>query len=253
MALLNLIFGGPRRAQVGTMLIDASMQENHKRTAKVTESEIEDGSNIADHVKLEPIRLDIEGVVSDTKVGFFQPALGGSQESQFGSRLLQAGTGFAVTSGTAAVGNAFGGGGSLAGGLAAQAAALGIGSLAKLVGGETATFKDNFKYLEELWFNREPFTVVTVLDIYRDMIIEDLDVPRSANIGESLRFRMSLKQVKIVESSFIKVPPFQTENQGGTSRSKQGKQESKTPKDETGNDASILHNIFTGAISSGIL
>lgn len=235
MAILTLIFGGPQRAQLGTMILDASENEDHARSATVTKSEIEDGSNVADHVALDPITLNLEAFISDTPVGFFKGALG-------------AGVGFATSS----VQNAFGGGGSVSGSLAGQAAALGVGSLASLVSGPRETTdgsrlirnaRDAFKYLEELYNDRQPFTVITALKRYSDMVISNLSVPRSARTGTGLGFTVMLEQVMIVSSSIIKVPPFVTDDKSASTKANLGKQ-ANTEKEVTGPLRSTLDKLI---------
>ena len=222
MALLSLLFGGPKKAQIGVMRLDASVSETHDRTAVVTQNEVEDGTNVADHIKLQPIGLTIEGLISDVPL------------SLFGSALGLAG-GFA----TSQVQNAFGGGGSVGGALAAQAAALGIGSVAGLVLERTNTDKvrnpqDAFRYLEELWENRLPFEVITVSRTYQNMVISNLSIPKNAQIGKGLRFTVTMEQVRIVSSTVVQVPFFLAPNVPGASTSaKTGKQSAKEAKPST--------------------
>jgi len=68
MSLLKSVFKIPTKAQIGFLKLDASLKESHNRTARVTENEIEDGSVISDHVKLDPKTLTMEGVISDTPI-----------------------------------------------------------------------------------------------------------------------------------------------------------------------------------------
>jgi len=65
MALLSVLFNDSVRAQIHGMQLDASINEGHTRTAKVSVSPIEDGTTISDHVTLEPVSLSIEGLISD--------------------------------------------------------------------------------------------------------------------------------------------------------------------------------------------
>ena len=243
MALLSLIFGGPTRAQIGVMLLDAAISERHVRDAKITRNEIEDGSLVSDHVKLEPIKLTIEGIVSDSPLDFIGAALG-----------------TVVGLGTSAVQNAFKGGSSFLGSVAAQTASLGLGSLSGLVQETSGTLEervqgrirdpiDAFKYLEELWQKREPFTVITKLNRYENMVIANLTVPRDARTGKSLRFTLTLEEVRTVTTSIIDVAAFQVDNRSGESQANNGKQSTKDAKEATSNKTIAL----TIAQSAGIL
>ena len=49
--------------------IDASVSEQHSFDSEVTEFPVESGSNITDNVRPKPIKITIEGVVSDTPIG----------------------------------------------------------------------------------------------------------------------------------------------------------------------------------------
>ena len=233
MPILSLIFNRPKRAQIGAMQLDASLVENHIRVAKPTKESIEDGTTVSDHVKLEPAKLTIKGQVSDVPLGIFQSAIG---------------TALGAT--TSAVAQSFGGESSLSGTIAGEVASAGIGSLAKLLkpkpserGGRTINTRDPndaFRYLEELWAAREPFTVITALRVYNNMIVSNLDVPRSASIGKSLTFTLQVEEITIVKSSIIQVPPFQVVPQGATSKAKLGRSEAKQAGEGATNNGSIL-------------
>lgn len=233
MALLSLIFQRSKRPSIETSLdgvtktiitMDVSISETHSRTAVISQNEIEDGSNVADHVKLNPEKLTIEGLVSDSPVGVLQSAIGAglSSASQLAAGAASKALGPVAAT---AVGSAVG----LAG-----------GSIAGLLTGQNRNPKDMFKLLDDLWRKRQPFTMVTALEKYDNMIITDLTVPRSASIGKSLRFTMSLEKVQIVSSSIVQVPAFKVANAGGSSVAKLGKQASKTASAANGSNASLL-------------
>jgi hypothetical protein len=48
--------------------LDAMISEAPKYTATPTQSQVEDGETISDHVTLRPVKLDVHGIVSDTPV-----------------------------------------------------------------------------------------------------------------------------------------------------------------------------------------
>jgi hypothetical protein len=49
--------------------IDAALSEEHSFDSEVTEHPVENGADIADHVRARPIVVQMEGVVSDTPIG----------------------------------------------------------------------------------------------------------------------------------------------------------------------------------------
>lgn len=219
MALLSLIFNRPTRAQVGAMQLDASLSENHQRNATISQSPIEDGSNIADHVTVDPIRLSITGLISDSPLSILNSIVGaglGTITSQVGDAL---------------------------GGIGRAAAAAGLGSVASLATGNPRKPEDSFKYLEELYDNRVPFTVITALRKYDDMVIKSLTVPRNASVGKGLQFTMELEQVIIVQSSITTVPAFQLNGDAanrGQSTGKLGKQAAKQATEQSASKGSLL-------------
>ncbi len=226
MALLDIIFGGPEKAQIGVMELDASVRETHEVVTTVSENEIEDGSNVADHVRLQPRGLSIDGYISDAPITLLGSVIG------LGVGLV-----------TGAVGGALGG---IAGAIAGTA----VASLAGLITGSPRDPKDSFKYLEELAIKREPFTVITSLKRYENVVITNLSIPRSARVGKSLQFTCQFKQITIVKSASIKIPAITVApdtTAGAQSNSKLGKQGSKEASGSTGSKASLLLRGFQKA------
>lgn len=207
MSLLSLIFRQPTKAQVGVLLLDASLNESHSRSATVTDHEIEDGTNISDHIRLNPDKLIIQGLISDVPLSTIGLIFGTGISALTGGvkELIPGGFGTA----------------------AAQAAGLGLGSLAGLITGTPRDPSDAFKYLEELFNDRQKFTVVTKLKRYDSMVIENLDVPRNSTVGGGLEFTIAMKKIKIVKSATVLVPAFSTRAAGASSKNKSGKQATK--------------------------
>lgn len=51
------------------LTLDASVSQTHGATASVTSHPVEDGADVSDHVRLEPVVLTIQGIVSATPLG----------------------------------------------------------------------------------------------------------------------------------------------------------------------------------------
>jgi hypothetical protein len=85
MAFTELIFK-PTPASIGVVTLDASVRESHTATAKATrhpiEAEAGSQSDVSDHVQVDPLMVEIEGVVTNTPVEW----LGGA--SSVGSKDL---------------------------------------------------------------------------------------------------------------------------------------------------------------------
>lgn len=226
MSLLSLIFNRPVKAQIGVMQLDVSISEAHSFTAQVSQSAIEDGSNIADHITLSPFKLSLTGQVSDTPLTFL-------------SSLIGTGVG-AVTD---VVGDSLGG-------IGKTAAAAGVGSIGGLIQGTPKDPRDAFKYLRELYDNRIPFTVITALSRYDSMVISSLNIPRNSTVAKSFNFTIDLEQVTIVQSSVVKIPAFQVRGDAanrGQSKTDLNKQAGKTAKPETERKSSFLLQGFQKA------
>lgn len=56
------------RTKIGTLDVDATISASHQGDMDVTEHPVEEGSNVADHIRKKPEVLTMEGVVSDTPV-----------------------------------------------------------------------------------------------------------------------------------------------------------------------------------------
>lgn len=65
MAAVTLIFK-KTRTQIGAIVLDASITETHTSEVEVTEFPVEKGANVADHRRVKPDGLTIEGLVSNT-------------------------------------------------------------------------------------------------------------------------------------------------------------------------------------------
>lgn len=172
MALLETVFKIPQKVQIAFLKVDASVSESHTRTATPTDNEIEDGSVISDHVRLAPESVSLNCIVTDVPVS-----------------LLGLGVGVDDV----------------------------LGAAKDFIGGEKGAFEglvknprrtptEAWQYLEQVWKARTPFSVVTSLQRYENMIITNLTAPREASDGKSLVFNIDLRKIKIVKSSLVQIP-----------------------------------------------
>ncbi|MCP4601783.1 MAG: hypothetical protein GY847_14925 [Proteobacteria bacterium] len=66
-SLTEMVFK-TKKGQVGAVQFDAMVSENHTMSAEVTEHPVEEGSDIADHIRIGPREIEIVGVISNTPV-----------------------------------------------------------------------------------------------------------------------------------------------------------------------------------------
>ena len=172
------VLAGPQRVQLiqgpSVVSIDASMSENHSRKAVPTEFELETGETISDHIILKPFMLELNGIISDTPIDILQAAL--------------------ITGATAILPPA---------GIVG-AGVLGVAVSSALSGSKKPSVQ-NFLALMNLQEQRLPITVVTTLQVYNNMFITDVSVPRDSQNGNVLNFKVSLVQLLIVSPQTVNV------------------------------------------------
>jgi hypothetical protein len=87
MAETALIYSAGR-AQIGELIVDAAISEQHSRDSEVSEHPVEVGANITDHVRVKPDQLAMEVLWSNSPlVGATSP--GRAEEAYEKLRLLQ--------------------------------------------------------------------------------------------------------------------------------------------------------------------
>lgn len=151
---LATLFGNGK--SIGELTLDATFSELHEYSGQVTRHPIEDGSQISDHVTLEPFTLRMECFITNTPASIL-----------------------------GAVGGAVSG-----------------------ITGDTPV-SEAYAKLVEMREAREVVTVVTGLQVYSDMMIERVSIPRARGQKNSLAFSVVLVQVSIVASESVTIPPSQ--------------------------------------------
>lgn len=97
--LITLLF--TRKGSIGSLIVEATLSENHEASSKVTLFPIENGFEISDHIINEPQRVTIEGFISDTPLDGFngnnaQNAFDTLYEMRDNKELISVITGFKV-------------------------------------------------------------------------------------------------------------------------------------------------------------
>jgi len=159
--------------------LDAVISETHGFQSETTDHEIEDGSNITDHVIKKGRPLSISGVVSDDP----------------------------ITIGLALLGNVSGAVGGLIGGVGGTLISGAISSVGKSAIYSGKPSKNAYDAFDQIYEKRIPITIITGLRTYNNCIITDLSIQRDARTSSSLTFTAQFKEVRVVSSESIIVPP----------------------------------------------
>jgi len=65
-----------------------------------------------------------------------------------------------------------------------------------------------YDLLTSAYRNRQPLTIVTEYQIFDDMIITSLEIPRARDTGIALNFSLSLKHISVVYTESATLPPM---------------------------------------------
>lgn len=132
--------------------IDVALSEDHSFDSDVTDFPVERGGDITDNVRVKPIVVTLDGLISDAPLGDLVQLR--QREGSF------------------------------------------IGS---------APSNDAFAKLLEIRDARQPVTIETSLQVFKDMMLKSLSVPRDAKTGKALRFRATFQQIRFVTNVFQRV------------------------------------------------
>ena len=165
------VFGLPTTflSSIGAVTIDAVIREQHRFENLVTKHPVEDGSPRTDNIINLPVKLEMEGRITDTPMSF----------------VLSAASGAAGLLGEAL-------------GIDAAAVALGTSLIGATMAGRA---KAAYQELVALYTTRIPFEVQSGINLYENMVFETLVFPRIKEDGRSIRFRATMVEILIVGSS----------------------------------------------------
>lgn len=227
MGLAAIIFGANSRTEfkapesgLGVMTVDATISSIHSAGASLTKRELEDGSDVSDHMTTSPEGVVIKGVISETPLDLFT-SLAGSAIGAAASLASQAGLG--------------------------AAAGVGIlgGSLLSSVNGSRTV--NSYEFMVQLQQKRIKFDLVTGLKSYTNMVLTSVQAERSAKIGKAIHFTATIEKVTFVTSKLISLGEASMLGQVASSAAGQtdlGKQASSVAGSDTSSNGSILFNLF---------
>lgn len=86
---INLLFGVKEPGKIGSLLLDANVNETHDYANDITKFPIESGSDISDHVRQEPERLTIEGFITNSPIQFLGGIFTGDRVKEGFEQLIK--------------------------------------------------------------------------------------------------------------------------------------------------------------------
>lgn len=198
---VQILWVAPPSRDTQLITLDASVEEKHSFVTAVTDHPVEKGLNVSDHLRPEPIILQIEGVISNHPVFLLKDNSDGARETQV-----------QVKGASPTIGSVFGRPVPIVGALV-SGIPLPLPTPTGVVKGFDPEFDRVKNVLEQLLLIRTKgylVSVVTTLKDYTQMAITSFDVPRNAALGNSLRFTMQLKEIRFGSSRDLPAPEIPT-------------------------------------------
>jgi hypothetical protein len=156
--------------RIGRYVLDVSISEEHTFEADVTDYPVESGGNISDNIRVKPVKIKIEGIVSDTPL---------SSNANNSPIIL---------------GNPYEPGVDK---FATDTNAL----LAKV---RFLRSEEAYGYLKWIWENKEIVQLFTSLGTFNDMAMQSFNVPRSKETTGGLKFTATFQQIKKITNTRIR-------------------------------------------------
>ncbi len=153
------MFVGDKKTKIGELVLDASLTEVITLSSTITEHPIETKESISDHIFKNPLRIKIEGYITDSPIkilGLIETPL----QNNSIDKLLSSAKGFLPFN------------------IAAKPSIQG------------------YQLLKKLYEERQLLNIVTKLDAFKNMAIESLVFNSDVDTGERLEFEAELVQVK---------------------------------------------------------
>ncbi|MCJ8344886.1 hypothetical protein MJH12_05045 [bacterium] len=152
--------------------VDATQVITHERTADISKSPIEDGSEITDHITLSNKKVSLQCVVSKNPFNFIRSSI---------SSVLSGTVSHPIGSGIAA-------------------------SIGGILLRDNERLENAYLFINRLWENRIPFTVVAGLETYSEVVMTNLTITQTAQTKESIKFTTTLEQIKMANTDSSNIP-----------------------------------------------
>lgn len=211
MAILAALIGQvPQRtifensAGVQILVVDVTLNITPTFSAEVTQHPVEEGPDVADHIRVKNVTVTMDGYCSETPLTLENSIRG------------------LVTSGASAVGSRIGG--SFGAEIGAVVGGLGSNFLIKSQDKATAIRDALIAVLNE----KKVFNIAAPSlkkEFSKNFVITNLTFPKDQSTGRGVRFSAQLQQIQIVESQSIKLGKLSKDIQAtAAGKSKLGKQ-----------------------------
>ena len=181
MAITSILTNHKEVGKIGALILDATLSHSHTYTNSVTQFPVENGFNISDHVRHEPDKLTMEGMITDT------PLTTAISQQEVDSNILNYDATYAKYVHDKLLkednyGRTF-------------AAFKTLCDLAGVSYPDQNTIKDP-----------QILTVVTGLRAYTDMVITSLSFPVNPRTGLALRFTIDFIKINRVTLETVVMP-----------------------------------------------
>lgn len=170
---VNVLFG--RKAGIiGELQLDATISESHDYTNEVTQFPIEQGADIADHVKIKPEEITIDGFVTNSPLTILFEDI---------SEIVKVKSGEVEVKSTSREGTV-------------NKVELARDILLK-ISGRQIQGKDTPPQIVD---------IITGLRVYTGMMLTSLSIPRNAKTGQAMLFTARFMKVITVQSETVTIP-----------------------------------------------
>lgn len=257
MSILGLLTGvNPQRVVLSRdekdapgLVIDCTISLTTSRSVNITKLPVESGGNVTDNAVLGNISLSAEIVITEAPLdsSFVASALGVLAGTAGGAIGVQAGKYGSLVNIGGALGANF---------LKNFALSPDVSEsrtleqqIAKRDLNDTDYPRKCYDYLMALQQDRELLKIVSRMKTYTNLLISELSLPQSIDMGKSIKATCSFEQVQIVQSNTVKIPEnlIAADASGAASKAKQGKKAVGKATDAQNKNISYLARFADGA------
>ncbi len=234
MAILDLLFSNkslsrlewPVTDGITIFRFDVLNNVNHQMLSEITQNEIEDGSNISDHVNIKNKKATFSIIVSDTPLRGLAGIAKGVGTSIIADKIRKLSSELIII------------GGEIAANIAANVS-------------ENSELKSKaaFGILENLHNNKILITAILGFRRYENAIITNISVPQNVSNSRSLNANITIEEVRIVQTETALIPNDiidESVENTATSKVNTGSQSTDNTSDKVQQGSSILFSIFGG-------
>ncbi len=194
--------------QVGAVLLDASINEQHVASAQITSHQVETGADVSDHIRPMPRRLTVEMMITDTPIRSLYQVQGSKRPSIIGTdRSIHVAASSIVQVPISDKSTTY-------------------------VGGQEVTYKalafdaqfqrvrDVYGDLVNACLAGAMFKITTTLTVYaaadgsNNMAIANFSVPRSAAEGNVLHGTVDFQEVRFASTKEVMIQPTAKKKNG---------------------------------------